>query len=307
MRSLAVVVLLLFASIARADDTLDAGLTLADAMKADADGSQLDDHLAALKVHTTDLAKLHKDHKKEKAINAKLDAAEKAAKETMALGAQAKKVAKNKKLFAAADKKLKAKIVAYASAEYAANKLLDKKADTAAAAPAAAAAAATPEPAAAAAAATAPAVATSSDGASVTSTTCKRIEFVAASTAGKLSIRAVLVDARRKQSRELAANNAPVTKADDYELSFQVKDRKADWKVVDESYEWRETSSKSGATLATSRKSSRDVAKNDTLEAAVSGSGEAVRGKIAANIVWKNGATEETDKEDCAFEIAVTR
>jgi len=299
MRSLAVAVLWI-ALIARAhaDDTLDAGLTLADAMKSDADGSQLDDHLAALKVHATDLAKLHKDHKKDKAISAKLDAAEKAAKEVMTLGAAAKKVVKNKKQFAAADKKLKAKIVAYATAEYAANKLLDKKAETAAAP-----AAATAEPA----AAPPPTVATSSDGASVTTTTCKRIQFVAGSTAGKLNIRAVLVDARRKQSRELAANTAPVTKADDYELSFQVKDRKSDWKVVDESYEWRETSAKSGATLTTSRKSSRDVAKNDTLEVAVSGSGEAVRGKISANISWKNGTIEESDKEDCSFEIAVTR
>ena len=297
MRSV-VVAVLLAASIARADDTLDAGLTLADAMKDDKDGSQLDDHLAALKVHTTELAKLHKDHKKDKAVNAKLDAAEKAAKDVLALGASAKKVVKNKKLFPAADKKLKAKLAAYATAALAANKLLDKKPEVAAAA----APASEPAPA----AATAPAPSAKADGASVTSTTCKKIEFVPEAASGKLNIRAILVDARRKQSRELAANNAPVTKADDYELSFMVKERKADWKVVEESYEWRETSAKSGATLATSRRSSKDVAKNDTLEVGV-GSGEAVRGKISSTVTWKNGATDENDKEDCSFEVAVTR
>jgi hypothetical protein len=141
----------------------------------------------------------------------------------------------------------------------------------------------------------------------VTSTTCKKIQLIPDAASGKLNIRAVLVDARRKQSRELAANNAPVEKADDYELAYTVKDRKSDWKVVEESYEWRETSAKSGATLATSRKSSKDVAKNDTLEVAVSGAGEAVRGKISATVTWKNGATEENDKEDCSFEVALSR
>ena len=40
---------------------------------------------------------------------------------------------------------------------------------------------------------------------------------------------------------------------------------------------------------------------------AVSGAGEAVRGKIAGTIAWKNGATEESDKEDCSFEVALAR
>src|SRR2546430_2040479 len=102
MRGFVVAMVLVTASVARADDTLDDRLTLVDAMKQDSDGSQLDDHLAALKVHAGELAKLHKDHKKDKAVSAKLDAAEKAAKDALALGAQAQKlakVAKNKRLF----------------------------------------------------------------------------------------------------------------------------------------------------------------------------------------------------------------
>jgi hypothetical protein len=265
-----VVAIVLAGSVARADGTLDAGLALVDEMKQDSDGSQLGDHLIALKAHAAELAKLHKDHKKDKALSAKLDTAEKAVKDALALGAAAKKVVK-KKAFAAADKKLQAKLAAYATAATAANELL----------------AAAPAP--------VPIVSPSSivpGAARVTSTTCKKIEFLPDGSGGKLVIRAVLVDARRKQSRELAANNGPVAKADDYELAYTVHDRKADWKVVDESYVWTVAS-------APAPKSSREVVKNDVIEVP-SGS---VTGKIAGTIAWKNGATEETDKEDCAFEI----
>lgn len=292
MRSL-VLALILVATTARADDTLDAGLALVDEMKQDKDGSQLDDHLTALKAHAGELATLHKEHKKDKAVSAKLDAVEKAAKDALALGAQAKKVVKNKKLFPAADKKLKAKLAAYATAATAANKALDKLAKLTAPAPTPTA---TPDP--------TPTATTPTEAAHNVKTTCKKIEFLTDNAGGKLSVRAVFLDARRKQARELAKNNAPVTKVDDYELAFNVKDKKSDWKVVDESYEWKETSAKSGAVLATSRKSSREPVKNDVLELGAA-PGETVTGKLAATIQWKNGAVEENDKEECTFEIAV--
>jgi colicin import membrane protein len=315
MRGL-VVAIVLVCGVARADDTLDAGLALVDEMKSDADGSQLDDHLTTLKSHTSDLAKLHKDHKKDKVVSAKLDAVDKAAKEALTLGAAAKKVVKNKKAFPAADKKLKAKLAAYATAATAANAALAKaqvaateKAEKAEKAAAEKAEKAKPAPASAPEPTPTPAPTGGTGGAKVVSTTCKKIEFLADG-AGigkdrKVILRAVLLDARRKQSRTLAANNALVTKADDYELAFTVRDHKNDWKVVDESYEWKETNAKSGAALVTSRKSSRELVKNDMLEVAVPPSGETVAGKISATISWKGGATEENDHEDCSFEIAV--
>jgi hypothetical protein len=304
MRSLVVGLvfgLLLVSSAARAEDTLDAGLALADEMKQDKDGSQLDDHLTALKAHAGELAKLHKDHKKDKAVSAKLDAVEKDAKDALVLGAQAKKVASNKRLFPAADKKLKAKLAAYSAAATAANKALDKAAAAAAekAAKADKAAVATPTP-------TPLPTSAPTEAAKNIKTSCKKIEFLTDSSGGKLMVRAVFLDARRKQSRELAKNNAPVTKADDYELAFTVKDKKNDWKVIDESYEWKETSAKSGAVLATSRKSSREPVKNDVLEVGA-GPGDTITGKLSATIQWKNGAVEENDKEDCTFEIAAPK
>src|SRR6185295_10777630 len=47
-----------------------------------------------------------------------------------------------------------------------------------------------------------------------------------------LELRVVLVDARRKQAREINTQHVTVTKATDYELSYSLGSRHSDWKVM---------------------------------------------------------------------------
>lgn len=124
----------------------------------------------------------------------------------------------------------------------------------------------------------------------------------------KLELRAVLVDPRRKQSREIKTQHVTLEKATDYELVYSLGSRKSSWKVTEEKYEWKEPDTRTGAKLITARSSSGKIAKDDVLEITFSGdtASETIRGAVDGSIEWHNGPTEETDSESAGFEIAIS-
>ncbi len=123
----------------------------------------------------------------------------------------------------------------------------------------------------------------------------------------ELELRAVLVDARRKQSREIKTQHVTVTVANDYELAYELGTRKSDWKVTKEEYTWKDPDTRTGAKLMVKRETSGNNAKDDTLVITFSGdtASETIKGSVDGDIAWKNGATEETDSESAGFEIAI--
>lgn len=128
----------------------------------------------------------------------------------------------------------------------------------------------------------------------------------------KLELRAVIVDARRKQSRDLGKNppqHVTLESQSDYGFSYSMGARKSAWRVTSESYEWQNPSTRSGAGLGNSpRVSSRGgaVPKDDTLVITLSGdtASERVRTYVNGHITWQGPSTEE-DSEGVAIEILV--
>jgi hypothetical protein len=122
----------------------------------------------------------------------------------------------------------------------------------------------------------------------------------------QLELRAVLVDPRRKQSREIKTKHVEVSKSTDYELSYSLGTKRSDWKVTKEEYAWKEPTTRTGAKVMVARSSSGSP-KDDTLEITFSAdaASETIRGSVDGDITWKNGAVEETDSESAGYEIQI--
>ena len=123
----------------------------------------------------------------------------------------------------------------------------------------------------------------------------------------ELELRAVLVDPRRKQSREIHTQHVTVKVANDYELAYELGAKKSDWKVTKESYEWKDPDTRTGAKLMVAKSSSSPIAKDDTITITFSAdtASETIRGYVDGSIEWHNGSVEETDSEGASFEIAI--
>lgn len=125
----------------------------------------------------------------------------------------------------------------------------------------------------------------------------------------KVAVRAVLVDARRKQAREIKdTEHIHVTKATDYRLSYEMKagHKATDWLVSEEGYDWRKPETRTGSHLMDVSFTSSGTPKSDLLSFVFSGdtASETVRTYVNGSIKWK-GPREEEDSEGAAIELSI--
>jgi hypothetical protein len=126
-----------------------------------------------------------------------------------------------------------------------------------------------------------------------------------------LALVASLVDARRKQSREIASKppvHVTVEKASDWELIYSIPGKRSAWKVTQETYEWREPSTRTGAPLQVAHRSSPvGGVKNDVLEVTFieSTAVDEISVYVRGAITWSNGDTENDDSEGTSIVLGI--
>ena len=120
----------------------------------------------------------------------------------------------------------------------------------------------------------------------------------------KVQVRAMFIDPRRKQSKDLQKNppaNVTVDTANDYKLAYHLGARASSWAVIKETYTWDHIDTRTNQELVKDFSSSgaggKGQPENDTVVITLrdNTASETLRIHVVSDINWKNGPTENPD------------
>jgi len=117
----------------------------------------------------------------------------------------------------------------------------------------------------------------------------------------KIVIRALIMDARRKQGRELKSKppaNVKLETANDYHIAYHFGAKSSEWHVTKEDYEWRKPATRTGRSETDPElRSSGGKSKNDFAEIVIDPDtvSDQMRVWVRAEITWLKNGSESND------------